>query len=266
MVTLQTISYYPIKACHGFDVTEWKVAPRGLEHDRLMMITDPDGMFFTQRELPRLATITPKLDGERLVLSAPGMNKLTIPIKTFGAHVPVTVWHDSGVMAIDQGEVAADWLSTYLKTKVRLMRMADDYIRKVSAHYAISENDHVSFADGYPMLITSQEGLDDLNARMAVPIPMNRFRPNIVVKGCEPFAEDKWKRIKIGKVELAIVKPCARCDVPTHDQDTGLRLSNEPTATLAQFRNVNNKVMFGQNVIPLTTGTIKVGMKVEVLE
>jgi len=266
MIKLQTLSYYPIKACHGWDVTESLVTPRGLEHDRLMMITDREGMFYTQRELPKLATITPKLNGDKLTLSAANMSTLSIPVKTFGARLGVTVWHDDDVEAIDQGSAAAEWLSIYLKTKVRLVRLSDDYKRKINAQYAITEKDHVSFADGYPMLIASQESLDDLNARMAMPIPMNRFRPNIVVKGCKSFAEDTWKRIRIGEVELAIVKPCARCDVPTHDQDTGIRMSNEPTATLAKFRNVNNKVMFGQNVIPITTGTIKAGMRVEVLE
>jgi uncharacterized protein YcbX len=176
----------------------------------------------------------------------------------------VTIWYDEAE-AVDQGAEAADWLSQFLGVEARLVRIAEDYFRPVSSRYAVSSQDQVSFADGYPILLASQESLDELNSRMQSSLPMNRFRPNLVVQGCEPFAEDGWKRIRIGEVELALVKPCARCVVTTHDQITGERTGKDPLATLAKFRNFGRKAMFGMNVIPVSLGEISVGAEVEVL-
>jgi uncharacterized protein YcbX len=248
----------------GSDVSEAAVARRGLANDRLMMVTDSDGMFYTQRDLPRLAAILPRLEGESLTLSAPEMTPLTFPLRRMGSALPVSIWDDEAE-AIDQGDLAAGWLSQFLDADARLMRVPDDYRRSVSPKYAVTSLDNVGFADGFPLLLVSQESLDDLNARMETPIPMNRFRPNIVVSGCEPFAEDGWKRIRIGDVELALVKPCGRCAVTTHDQATGERMGKEPLRTLATFRRQANKVMFAMNAIPVTLGLIKVGDAVHVL-
>jgi len=261
---LSSITYYPVKSTRGCDVSEADITSRGLANDRLMMVTDPDGMFYTQRDLPRLAAIQPLLDGDTLTLTAPKLNPLTLRLRQDGPGLTVTIWEDEAE-AIDQGEAAGEWLSEFLGRGARLVRMPDDYVRPVSSVYAITSQDRVGFADGFPLLLASQGSLDDLNWRMETPIPMNRFRPNIVVSGCPPFAEDRWKRIRIGEVELAVVKPCARCDVPTHDQVTGQKMGKEPTATLATFRRVRNKVMFGMNVIPVTLGMITVGDDVEVL-
>jgi uncharacterized protein YcbX len=137
-------------------------------------------------------------------------------------------------------------------------------MRRVSQKYAVTTQDQVGFADGYPILLTSDESLKELNARLETPVPMNRFRPNIVLKGCDPFAEDVWKRIKLGEVEMAIVKPCARCVVTTIDKDT-LKTSREPLKTLNTFRRQAGVVMFGQNVIPLNEGHLEVDMSVQVL-
>jgi len=261
---LSALTYYPVKSMQGWDVPEATVTPRGLANDRLLMVTDPDGMFYTQRDLPRLATILPRLDGGSLRLSAPEMTPLTLPLRRSGAALPVTIWEDEAE-AVDQGEAAAGWLSQYLGVEARLVRIRDDHLRPVNREYAVTADDNVGFADGYPVLLASQESLDDLNARMETPIPMNRFRPNIVVSGGDPFAEDGWRRVRIGQVELALVKPCARCDVPTRDQLTGQKMGNEPTATLATFRRRGNQVMFAINAIPITLGVIRVGDEVEVL-
>jgi uncharacterized protein len=261
---LTSLTYYPVKSMRGRDLPGARITPRGLENDRLLMVTDPHGMFHTQRNLPRLATIVPMLEGGKLSLSAPGMETLKLTLKFAGLSSTVTIWDDHAE-AVDQGEAAADWLSHYLQQNLRLMRIRDEYARAVSRKYAISEQDQVGFADGYPLLLASQDSLDELNAHMETPLPMNRFRPNLVVQGCEPFAEDGWKRIRIGEVELALVKPCARCAVTTHDQITGQRTSKEPLATLAKFRNVSQKVMFGINVIPVRLGTVKVGDKVGII-
>ncbi len=174
------------------------------------------------------------------------------------------IWRSKGVQAIDQGDTAAKWFSDWLGTSVRLVHMAAGYLRKLNEKYAINNDDHTGFADGYPILLTSEESLEDLNMRLDTPVPMNRFRPNIVVKGCEPFAEDTWGRIRIGKIEMAVVKPCARCVVTTIDKDT-LQKSKEPLKTLASYRTQEGGAMFGQNVIPLNEGRLRLGMNVEIL-
>ncbi len=264
MITLASIIYYPIKACRGFEVDSACVERMGLEHDRRMMVVTEQGEFLTQREYPRLALVTPKLSDGTLELSAPKYDSIRLGIQTSGTPRPVNIWKSKGVHAIDQGEEAAHWFSDWLGVAVRLVHIADGYQRKVSAEYAINDDDHTGFADGYPILLTSEEGLQELNSRLESPVPMNRFRPNLVVRGCEPFAEDTWNRIRAGDVELAIVKPCARCVVTTIDKDT-LERSKEPLKTLGTFRKQELGAIFGQNAIPLNEGRIRLGMNVEVL-
>jgi uncharacterized protein YcbX len=145
-----------------------------------------------------------------------------------------------------------------------LVHLAQEYKRIIDQEYATSPDDHTGFADGYPILLASEGSLEDLNARLETPVPMNRFRPNLVVRGCPPFEEDRWKRIRIGEVELAVVKACARCVVTTIDKDN-LETSREPLKTLAKFRKHPRGVLFGQNLIPLNQGHIQTGMPVEVL-
>jgi hypothetical protein len=236
----------------------------GLEHDRRMMVVTPDGEFLTQREYPRLALVTPTLNNGMLELSAPNYDSLQLGMQTSGTPWLVNVWKSKGVHAIDQGEEAADWFSDWLKTPVRLVHVADGYKRLINEQYAVNADDHTGFADGYPILLASEEGLQDLNSRLESPVPMNRFRPNIVVKGSSPFVEDTWNRIRIGNVELAVVKPCARCEVTTIDKET-LERSKEPLKTLGKYRKQKLGAIFGQNVIPLHEGRIDLGMTVEVL-
>src|SRR5512139_315633 len=264
MITLSTIIYYPIKACRGFEVDMSRVERMGLEHDRRMMVVTEQGQFLTQREHPRLALVTPKLSDGTLELSAPNYDSIQLGIQTSGMSWPVDIWKSKGVHAIDQGEEAARWFSDWLVTAVRLVHFADGYKRRVNEEYAVNADDHTGFADGYPILLTSEEGLQDLNSRLETPVPMNRFRPNLVVRGCEPFAEDTWNRIRVGDVELAVVKPCARCVVTTIDKET-LEQSKEPLKTLGKFRKQALGAIFGQNVIPLNEGRIRLGMNVEVL-
>jgi uncharacterized protein YcbX len=211
-----------------------------------------------------LALVTPRLSDGTLELSAPSYDSIQLGIQTSGTPWPVNVWKSKGVHAIDQGEEAAQWFSDWLGTPVRLVHFADGYLRRINEAYAINPDDHTGFADGYPILLTSEEGLQDLNARLASPLPMNRFRPNLVVRGAEPFAEDTWNRIRIGDVELAVVKPCARCEVTTIDKET-LARSKEPLKTLGKYRKHKLGAIFGQNVIPLNEGRIQLGMNVTVL-
>jgi uncharacterized protein YcbX len=264
MIQLSTLTYYPIKACRGFDVDASRVELMGLEHDRRMMVVTPEGEFLTQREYPKLALVTPELANGAVTLSAPNYHPISVAIQRTGTPWPVNIWKSKGVHAIDQGEEAAGWFSDWLGASVRLVHIADGFKRRLNPQYAVSEDDHTGFADGYPILIISEESLAALNARLEAPLPMNRFRPNLVVKGCEPFAEDVWKRIRIGKVEMAIVKPCPRCVVTTIDKET-LVTSKEPLKTLNTFRKQVGGAMFGQNVIPLNEGRLNVGMTVEVL-
>jgi MOSC domain-containing protein len=236
----------------------------GLEHDRRMMVVTPEGEFLTQREHPRLALVTPTLNDGLLELSAPNYESVQLGIQTSGTPWLVNIWKSKGVQAIDQGEEAASWFSDWLGSSVRLVHIADGYKRLVNESYAVNADDHTGFADGYPILLTSEEGLQDLNSRLEAPVPMNRFRPNIVVKGCGPFEEDTWNRIRIGDVELAVVKPCARCEVTTIDKET-LERSKEPLKTLGKYRKQALGAIFGQNVIPLNGGSLQLGMPVEIL-
>ncbi len=263
-ITLSSLIYYPIKACRGFEVSAWQVERMGLEHDRRLMVVTPEGEFLTQREHPRLALVTPTLQGECLTLSAPNFDSIQLIPQQRGTPIPVNIWKSTGVQAIDQGDDVAQWFSDWLGTTVRLVHIADGYQRRLNPSYAVHPDDHTGFADGYPILIVSEESLQDLNTRLASPIPMNRFRPNIVVKGCEPFAEDTWNRIQIGDVKLAIVKPCARCEVTTIDKVT-LERSKEPLKTLGKYRKQELGAIFGQNVIPLNEGRLQLGMPVDVL-
>ncbi len=265
MIQLSNLTYYPIKACRGFDVKESNVERIGLEHDRRMMVVTSDGDFLTQREYPKLALVTPTLSNEVVTLSAPNFNSMQVAIQTEGFNWPVNIWKSKGVNAVDQGDEAANWFSDWLDSSVRLVHIAGGIQRKLNPDFSINADDHTGFADGYPILIISEESLQDLNSRLDLPLPMNRFRPNIGVKAGEPFAEDTWKRIKIGEVEMALVKPCPRCVVTTIDQDT-LEKSTEPLKTLQKYRRQESEAIFGMNVIPLNSGRLEVGMNVEVME
>lgn len=264
MIIISNLIYYPIKACRGFEVDTACVERMGLEHDRRMMVVTEQGEFLTQREHPRLALVTPRLSDGMLELSAPNYDSIRLGIQTSGAPWPVDIWKSKGVPAIDQGEEAARWFSDWLGTSVRLVHFADGYKRRVNEEYAVNDDDHTGFADAYPILLISEESLQDLNSRLETPVPMNRFRPNLVVRGCEPFAEDTWNRIKLGDVELAVVKPCVRCVVTTIDKET-LEQSKEPLKTLGKYRKHKLGAIFGQNVIPLNEGRLRLGMNVKVL-
>ena len=265
MISLSSLTYYPIKACLGFDVQESNVGRMGLEHDRRMMVVTHSGEFLTQREHPKLALITPTLKNDSITLSAPNFDSIHFAIQKSGMPTPVNIWKSKGVHAIDQGDESAKWFSDWLGISVRLVHMADGFKRKLNPDFAVSADDHTGFADGYPILIISEASLQDLNSKLDSALPMNRFRPNIVLQNCEPFAEDIWKRIRIGDVEMALVKPCPRCVVTTIDKET-LEQNKEPIKTLNTYRKQKGGAMFGMNVIPLNEGRLEVGMSVEILD
>ncbi len=260
---LKEITIYPVKSAGGIAVQEWNVEPRGLAHDRRWMVVTPDGDFLTQRDWPRMALLTPALEANILRLDAPGCEPLRVPRLPEGERLTVHVWR-SVCEAVSAGADADAWLSTFLKMPCRLVYMPDDTRRSISPDYTAGEG-IVSFADGFPLLLIGESSLTDLNARLAEPVPMNRFRPNLVVTGAAPYAEDDWAQVRVGDVLFHVVKPCARCAMTTVEQTTGERTGPEPLQTLAGYRREGGKVMFGQNLIPAAPGVVRVGDKVEVV-
>jgi uncharacterized protein len=261
---LRGLYHYPIKSCRGTSLDEAVVGVRGIVADRHWMVVDASGNFLTQRELPRMALIAPRMSGGAMEVAAPGMQTLNIPLGNEGPRADVKVWDDR-CAAVDEGDAAAAWFTRFLSVTARLVRMPDDEVRRVDPTYA-SPEDQVGFADGFSFLLTSRASLDELNRRLPTPLPMNRFRPNVVVDGVVPFEEDGWKRIRIDGITFTVAKPCARCAITTTDQNTAER-SKEPLRTLATFRNVRGRgVMFGQNLIHDRPGVLHVGAVVEVLD
>lgn len=263
MIRVSALFRYPIKSCRGAPLEEAALDPRGIVGDRRLMVVDPEGNFLTQRQLARMALIVPRLDGDRLSVQAPGTSELTVRCGNEGPRLEAQVWGDR-CLAVDQGGAAAEWFSAFLEKPCRLVRMADSHVRRTKR--ARRPGDQVSFADAYPLLLISEASLEDLNARLPAPLPMNRFRPNIVVSGCKPYAEDGWRTIRAGAVGLDVVKPCVRCVITTTDQQTAAR-GVEPLRTLATYRRTaDGGVMFGQNLLHHGPGALRVGDPVEVVE
>jgi len=267
MVILSAIHIYPVKSCRGISLASGQLHDWGLQYDRHWMIVTNTGKFITQREEPRLALVGTIIQAQTLRLSAPDQSDLEIPLQpaleTPLNAIDVLVWRDQ-CQAIDQGDEVAAWFSDYLHRDCRLVRMGANFQRPVNPNYA-RRPAQVTFADGFPMLLISEASLADLNSRLAEPIPMNRFRPNLVVSGCEPYAEDSWQTIRIGETVFDVVKPCERCVVTTTNQDTAIR-AKEPLVTLATYRRSQGGIIFGQNVIHHSPGQITVGNAIEILD
>jgi hypothetical protein len=254
---LTGLNIYPIKSARGIALDQSEVDGFGLRHDRRWMVVDETGQFLSQRSHSRMALVVPTIQGGMLRVDAPGMPTLETPLDPpVTVATRVTVWHDT-CGATWLGEKAAAWFSTFLGVPSSLVHMSEQTVRPADPTYA-PEGARVSFADGFPFLIISEESLADLNGRLTEPLPMNRFRPNLVVAGGEPYAEDGWSRIEIGGVALRVVKPCGRCVTTTTDQATAER-SLEPLRTLATYRKRDGQVMFGQNVVHEGVGRLRIG-------
>ncbi|MCY3999206.1 MAG: MOSC domain-containing protein [Bacteroidetes bacterium] len=262
---LEEIYTYPVKSTHRVTHLYSQVHPWGLEGDRRWMMIDENDRFITQREIPRLSLIqaVPQLSGQ-LVLTAPGQTAILteIPYRT-AMTVSVTIWDDTVIARVADDPINS-WLSHVLGHTLRLVYMHDSNSRRITSSDC-QLGASVSFADGFPLLCTTTASLEELNNRLDVPLPMGRFRPNVVVSGNHPFAEDDWKRIQIGEVIFQVIKPCKRCLITTVDQDTASQ-GKEPLRTLNQFRKINTNVYFGINMIPENTGRIERGNMVEVLQ
>lgn len=263
--TLSTIHVYPIKSCAPWTPREAAVEARGLAGDRRWMVADPVGKFLTARQHPRLTLIRAERDGDGLVLAAPGMPSLRLSPPRRERRIAARVWQ-STMPALVADEEADAWISAWLGLPARFLHMDAACVRPVDSAYG-RVDDEVSFADGFPLLLISQAALDALNAKLARPVPMLRFRPSLVVAGTAPHAEDGWKRIRVGALEFDVVKPCTRCVFTTVDFERGeFDPSGEPLRTLATYRRTPKGITFGQNLIPRGLGTLRVGDAVEVLE
>ena len=267
MVQVTGLNIYPVKSCRGIALKQARLTETGFEHDREWLVITPEGRFLTQRERPQLAQIETAIAGEQLVLRKPNGTDLSLPLNLTGPEREVTIWRDKAA-AFDAGEAAATWLSEHLGKPARLVRFDKRHKRASDAKWTGDVEALNQFSDGYPWLLISQGSLDELNRRMEKPLPMNRFRPNIVVDGLPAFGEDSVDEFVAGPVRLKVVKPCDRCVVTTTDQITGERTSDEPLRALKEFRFDKNLrgVLFGQNMI-LTGGLgseLKVGQQFDV--
>lgn len=268
---LSGLFLHPVKSGRALSITRGRVDAFGLEWDRRWMVVREDGRFLTQREHPRLAALQATPVGGSLDLHHPRAGFLRTPLgEGEGVRRQVTVWRDT-VEAEDLGGAAAAWVTAALGEPARLVRFPDQGVRAVDPARARSPA-RTAFSDGFPLLLVAEASLEALNLRLvergASPVPMSRFRPNLVVagRGLAPFAEDGWRRLRIGDLEFDVVKPCERCVVTTTDQEHGtIPEPGEPLATLAGFRRVAGPLIFGQNVIHHGPGEIRVGQSVEVL-
>lgn len=262
MVHITGLNVYPVKGCRGIALNQARVTVAGFAHDREWLIVNAEGRFITQRERPLLAQIETALTPDALILRKPLGADLRVPLDTTGAEVEVTCWRDR-CAAFDAGDEAATWISAHLGHPARLVRFDSRHKRASDAKWTGGAEALNRFSDAFPFLVISQASLDELNRRLPQPLPMNRFRPNIVVDGLAPFGEDAVDEFIAGDVRLRVSKPCTRCAVTTTDQITGARESDEPLRTLKEFRFDHDLrgVLFGQNLI-LTGGwgaELKVG-------
>ena len=260
MLLLSEIWAYPIKSLGGIALQEAKVEPRGLKYDRRWMLVDGDGRFVSQREIPSMALLGTAVEPPHLNVfwkKNPG-EKIQVPLEVPAndlEKMQVEIWDDKCSAQVFPKEIN-DWFSESLKQNLRLVVMPETTRRWADGRYA-PQGQHVSFADGFPFLLIGQASLDDLNSRLAQPLPMNRFRPNFVFNGGAPFEEDSWKQFAINNQQFGCVKPCGRCIIPTTDQETAIRAA-EPLKTLATFRQSGHKILFGQNVVWLGEGEARV--------
>ncbi|MBD3224794.1 MAG: MOSC domain-containing protein [Caldithrix sp.] len=260
---VHSLFYYPVKSCRGIALQTAALDTFGIEGDRHFMITDEKGRFMTQRRHPGMSLICPEVSARHLTLRAKGMPDISIDLRVNGTATEVLVWKDY-CQAMDMGDGVANWLSRFLGRACRLVQKAPQYVRRVENEYNPDGRAQVSFADGFPLLLISEASLQALNERLPSPMPMDRFRPNIVLSGGQPFQEDRWQTISIGSVRLTVAKPCERCVVTTVNQQNA-QTGKEPLHTLSTFRsNQRHKVEFGQNLIHQWPGVLNKGDRVKI--
>ncbi|MBN9393786.1 MAG: MOSC domain-containing protein [Candidatus Melainabacteria bacterium] len=269
-ITVSGLNIYPVKGLKGIPLSSSPLLAEGLAFDRRFMLVDKNNRFLTQREFPAMCLLETSLflAEPTLIVKRPDQRVLQIPYalgqETLGREtISVKVWQ-SQVDALDCGKDAFEFFSQYLGVPCRLVQVYAKTQRAIDPDYALSPKDRVGFADGFPVLVASMDSLDDLNSKMEAPLDINRFRANITISGAAPFAEESWKEIAINDTRIALVKPCARCQVTTVDQETA-ETGKEPLRTLSFYRKQNGKIIFGMNGIPVQNGTIQIGDRVSTL-
>lgn len=251
MYTLEAIHLFPIKSLGGCALSESRVTVRGLEHDRRWMLTDPQGRFLTQREIPQMVHLKTEIQADALIVysNSDRNNQITLSLYPDWPQMPntsVKVWSDR-VSARRYNKDVNDWFSDQLSTRVRLVYMSPKARRRTDGRYA-PKGQYVGFSDGFPYLLLGEASLMDLNSRLEQKVGFDRFRPNLIFSGGEPYEEERWSDVRIGNVDFRGVKPCGRCIIITTDQENGER-TPEPLRTLATYKKVGNKVIFGQNTL-----------------
>jgi hypothetical protein len=248
-ISLTGLNVYPVKSARGTVRERVRVTATGLEWDRQWMIVNERGTFLSQRTHPQLARIVPEVRERELLLSAPGLTTLRVPLERRGPRAAVQVWKDA-CEGTDEGSEAHEWVSRAVGEPVRLVRVASDMGRVANPEYAGAIPAPLAFPDGYPLLVCNEASLADLNERLPEPVPMERFRPNLVVTGLPAWAEDDIDTIAIGPATLRLVKPCTRCRIPSIDQRSG-EPSTDPVPELRKFRFSRKLkgVMFGENAV-----------------
>jgi uncharacterized protein YcbX len=254
---ISEIWIYPIKSLGGIRLKSSRVSPKGLYLDRRWMLVDENNQFLTQRVHPKMALFKVNLNSDHLEIWY-GSDRLRVPIAlSLGNPIRATIWDDT-VTVNEMGPEYATWFSEHLGFPCKLVSFPEENLRPVDPRFRLSDQNHVSLADAYPLLIIGESSLNDLNKRLAQEVPMNRFRPNLVFTGGQAYEEDRWQMFKVGNIRMAGVKPCARCVLTTVDQESATK-GTEPLATLSSYRKVENKVLFGQNVIPIDFNDIQEG-------
>lgn len=261
-IVLSAINVYPVKSLAGISVDNWPVDSTGLRYDRQWMLIDENNSFLSQRKIPKMALIKTAIRNERLILSTPDGSQIQLPLHpAITEKVKISIWHDQYHAGIVNRE-ADEWLSEFLGVNCRLVYHPADSIRQVDQDYARSD-DQTAFSDGFPFLILSEASLHSLNSEMLQTISMARFRPNLVISGCAPYAEDTWREISINGIGFRLPKPCSRCKITTIDPETATS-GQEPLTTLNKLRKWNKQVYFGQNALHDTCGKLSIGDSVHI--
>jgi hypothetical protein len=263
VITLAALFTYPVKSCRGTQHESALLEEAGLAHDREWMFVTRGGRFLTQREEPRLARVSASVQRGGLTLSADGAGQVRVPLEFAGSPGEVTVWRDR-VNAFDQGDEPAAWISSLLGRDARLVRIDPSARRRCDPAWTGGAQAHSRFSDGYPLLVVSRASLDDLNSRLPAPLPMDRFRPNLVFDGLPAYGEDELYELAAEGLRLRVVKPCTRCSITTTDQSAGVASGEEPLRTLKTYRwdAALHGVTFGQNTIVIegAGSTLEAGM------
>jgi uncharacterized protein YcbX len=264
-VRLAELHVYPLKGARGIALERADVLAGGLRHDRRLMLLDAHGAFVTQRKHPRMALVTTAFVEAGLAITTPdgGAFEVALAVERSAPRRIVRIWDDD-VEAVEIGGAVAKALSDHLGERCTLVAMPEDVVRHVEAPYG-APGDRVGFADAYPVLLATRASLADLNARLDEPVPMNRFRPNLVIEGGEAFAEEAHARVRIGPLTFRMPKRCSRCAVTLVDQETAA-VGKEPLRTLARYRTFDNNVYFAQNLIPDAVGSLSIGDEVTYLD